>query len=610
MDLGDEIFFDGGGDTFIWGTTSADQLEFTCGGTILFHIEEAGGGGSDWVGIPTNTKFSIGGNGNTASDTYFIQNPDDDLQLIVGGDAAMTWDEANNEVRVGVDDTGFDVKFFGATSGSYMLWDQSSNDLCIMGDANACLGIGRLAPTDDVHIERSGEAGITLTSTTSAGASIRLNAASNDNMNYLFFNYNGSTATIGGWIRYNHDSTATDQTMEFKTGDDDKLNLCLKGDGFTGIMDVSPKAVLEVNGYTRGAGLEPVILIDGHSSNGFSMIGDNYIDGTEQHISIGCEYSTGALFLGSKVTGAIDQQTSHADGWKSTTDLSVRGAAVVIDGNSGQFEFWHAENATTTAMDSSKTLTLAFKIDTDGDTTLGNGTLTAADDNSYRLGVGRADPAYKLDVLQNKSSSYAARFMNDGDNVDRYGIFIQCGTDNGSTASETIYILAGDGDGNQIGKISHGTDGNFAINATSDARLKENIADTQIDGLAICNQIKVREFNWKDYKGGLKNEAGFIAQEVQEVWAPAASGTDGAMKQKLISEAVEAVEAVEEVIDNDPDSKHYGRIVVNAEPAVEGKEAVYEEVIDPMSVAESAFIPVMMKAIQELSDKVTALENA
>ena len=32
-------------------------------------------------------------------------------------------------VTVGVDDTGYDVKFFGATSGSHLLWDESADDL-------------------------------------------------------------------------------------------------------------------------------------------------------------------------------------------------------------------------------------------------------------------------------------------------------------------------------------------------------------------------------------------------------------------------------------------------------------------------------------------------
>ena len=38
-------------------------------------------------------------------------------------------------VTVGVNDTGYDVKFFGATSGAYMLWDESADDLILAGAA-------------------------------------------------------------------------------------------------------------------------------------------------------------------------------------------------------------------------------------------------------------------------------------------------------------------------------------------------------------------------------------------------------------------------------------------------------------------------------------------
>ena len=41
-------------------------------------------------------------------------------------------------VTVGVDDTGYDVKFFGATSGAYMLWDESADDLKLVGAAGFC----------------------------------------------------------------------------------------------------------------------------------------------------------------------------------------------------------------------------------------------------------------------------------------------------------------------------------------------------------------------------------------------------------------------------------------------------------------------------------------
>jgi hypothetical protein len=41
----------------------------------------------------------------------------------------------NGAINVGVDDTGYDVKLFGATAGAYMLWDESADDLILGGAA-------------------------------------------------------------------------------------------------------------------------------------------------------------------------------------------------------------------------------------------------------------------------------------------------------------------------------------------------------------------------------------------------------------------------------------------------------------------------------------------
>ena len=53
--------------------------------------------------------------------------------------------QIDSTLTVGVNDTGHDVKFFGATSGAYMHWDESTDDLILGGVAN--LGIGTTAPT-------------------------------------------------------------------------------------------------------------------------------------------------------------------------------------------------------------------------------------------------------------------------------------------------------------------------------------------------------------------------------------------------------------------------------------------------------------------------------
>lgn len=39
-------------------------------------------------------------------------------------------------LTVGINDTGYDVKFYGATAGKYMLWDESEDELVIKGDAD------------------------------------------------------------------------------------------------------------------------------------------------------------------------------------------------------------------------------------------------------------------------------------------------------------------------------------------------------------------------------------------------------------------------------------------------------------------------------------------
>lgn len=48
---------------------------------------------------------------------------------------------------------------------------------------------------------------------------------------------------------------------------------------------------------------------------------------------------------------------------------------------------------------------------------------------------------------------------------------------------------------------------------TSDIRLKENIIDTKIKALPLINQIKIREFDWKD--SGTHQKIGFVADELE-----------------------------------------------------------------------------------------------
>ena len=69
---------------------------------------------------------------------------DGDNAMVIADGGAVTFPiasvftggfQSNGAINVGVDDTGYDVKFFGATASAYMLWDASADDLILGGAA-------------------------------------------------------------------------------------------------------------------------------------------------------------------------------------------------------------------------------------------------------------------------------------------------------------------------------------------------------------------------------------------------------------------------------------------------------------------------------------------
>ena len=132
--------------------------------------------------------------------------------------------------------------------------------------------------------------------------------------------------------------------------------------------------------------------------------------------------------------------------------------------------------------------------------------------------------------------------------------------------------------GGEIGYITTANDG--AVNAitASDVRLKKNIRNTAINGLSIINSVKIRDFEWNNKKGkhfeGKTVQAQYVADELYDVYPLATSGTPGKMKDIL-----------------DDDGNKVG------------------EDIDAMGVSDGRLISVLVKAVQELSAKVIALES-
>ena len=88
----------------------------------------------------------------------------DDTDLLTLANGALT---VKGTITTGVDDAGFDVKFFGDTASAYMLWDTSADDLILAGAAGLVVPDGQL--TLEATAVTSTAAELNLLDTSAAG---------------------------------------------------------------------------------------------------------------------------------------------------------------------------------------------------------------------------------------------------------------------------------------------------------------------------------------------------------------------------------------------------------------------------------------------------------
>ena len=170
-----------------------------------------------------------------------------------------------------------------------------------------------------------------------------------------------------------------------------------------------------------------------------------------------------------------------------------------------------------------------------------------------------------LEVNQN-SSNPVAHFVNDGNNQNREGVKITCGVDTPNDASKCIFLRFADGDGGDMGGVSTGgaTAQNPAFFNGSDVRIKRDVAPTSINGLNILNSLDMVQYRWEDgwAKDDSLKEIGFTAQSCEKVFP------------QMVFEL---------------DHENFDFPVKN--------------------IMQAELIPVLVKAVQELSEKVKYLEG-
>jgi hypothetical protein len=180
-----------------------------------------------------------------------------------------------------------------------------------------------------------------------------------------------------------------------------------------------------------------------------------------------------------------------------------------------------------------------------------------------KVGIGITAPENPLYVQNTTSISgdtqrYPLYVHNNVDDDDAWGIRVRGG--NTGQTGNTEYLSCYNHNNTKVGMV-HNDGGTFSLVDISDKRLKKNIRNTDINGIDTINSIKVRDFEYKINNNTVK--AQFIAQEIQEVFPQASTGTDGALTE-------------------------------------DGE-------IDPMGVTKEGLVGVLVKAVQELSAQNDAL---
>ena len=190
--------------------------------------------------------------------------------------------DVQGTMQVGVDDTGHDVKFFGATAGAYMLWDESQDDL-IVGGTVSRVGIGITSPSFQLDLQNAGADGIRVAAySTTASNTARLYLTHSNNGTagsqtavdaedvlgqIIFQGSNGSAFVSGALIQAVADETfsgtAQGSYLTFNTVDNTTTGLDermrIDHNGRVGIGTTNPYSALNVS---DPAGTTTVIISD------------------------------------------------------------------------------------------------------------------------------------------------------------------------------------------------------------------------------------------------------------------------------------------------------------------------------------------------------------
>ena len=141
------VGFGGSGDVFhIVNEESAGSIQLGTASTTALTLDSSQNATfAEHVNLAATKKLYFDG----GTHTYLTESSDNNLQIVTGGTITAQFagtgltlrnTQVDGTITVGADDTGHDVKFFGATSGRYMEWDESADSLRLNDSVQLFLG--------------------------------------------------------------------------------------------------------------------------------------------------------------------------------------------------------------------------------------------------------------------------------------------------------------------------------------------------------------------------------------------------------------------------------------------------------------------------------------
>jgi cytoskeletal protein CcmA (bactofilin family) len=468
--------------------------------------------------------------------------------------------QADGTITVGVDDTGYDVKFFGATSGAYMLWDESADDLKLVGAAGLTvagdLDVDGTTNLDAVDIDGAVQADATITV-----------GVDDTGYDVKFFG-----ATSGAYMLW--DESADDLKLVGAAGLTVAGDIDVDGTANLDIVDVDG-AVNFAADVTYAAGADIITASAGTSNFRAGVNAGNTIEsGGNYNAVVGDEAGT-AITTG---------DNSSALGYTALDACTTGSSHVAIGRN--------ALGAVTIVSDLVAVGRDALAANTSGtaNTAVGRtalGTLTdGANNSAFGYLAGAA-------VSSGNSNTLIGNICHDnlttgdlntaiGYNLAPSGVGVDSEIVIGSsiTGAGTNTVRIGTGGGTATLGLD-GSDTSWA--AASDLRLKKDVADSTV-GLSFVNDLRPVTFKWQH-----KNE---VAEDLPQYDADSSDPIFGEGKSHhgFIAQEVKAV------IDNHSD-------------VCDGNNIWHEDPDGTQQMSQGNLVPMLVKAVQELSAKIEELES-